>query len=192
MDPVYDIDAVMRDGANLLAWDLERYRATRAFVAYRVGADGAHVVRGEVVPTDAVAAWNAACASAGLDVGGYDFDGPPWAWRVSPEAVTVWGNDKRLLDARDGVLAYTWDRILDVADIAAFVTYVEDGYVDRGVKARLHDGRLRTVLSHLDVGAAADMTWSRVELARELAWARELTRALAAWAQVSVEPEATP
>jgi hypothetical protein len=120
----------------------------------------------------------------GIPVGAYDGH-QPFVWLVEPSQLTVWAPDKRVLEARGGALTTSSGLQVSAADMAAVIGYVEDDYVDRGLKIDTRDGERRTVLFDLSMAASGNPTYNRNDLLLDTRWIGVLGAELAKWGGVS-------
>ncbi len=177
-------DALNQSGPRVLAWDLHAQGVERTLSIFDLASGGATQIAWRLYPDADVAEVTRVLGARGFQIGTYDGH-QPFVWQASPEAVTVWGPSARVLDARDEVLAYSLGRTLPAASIAAFVGYVDDeDYVDRGVKAELHDGSRVTVAYDLSAAASGNPTYNRNDLLSDSGWIGALGSDLARWARV--------
>ena len=109
----------------------------------------------------------------------------PFVWATQASTVTVWSEEERVLLAQGDTLAFTYDRTIARSDIKLVLGYVDEDYVDRGLKVRRADGGLTTVLFDLSTAASANPTYSRNEMLMDTEWIGIIGRAVAGWAGVA-------
>jgi len=176
-------DALNAAAPKLLAWDLNTREGQRTLSIFDLASGGARQVAWRRHPLEEVERVSEALRAQGHTVGSYDGH-QPFVWSVTPDAVTVWSEEDRVLHAQGDTLAFTYDRTIERGEITAFVGYVEDDYVDRGVKVRRPDGRLTTVLFDLSTAASANPTYNRNDMLMDTEWIGAIGAALARWAGV--------
>ena len=178
-------EAVTRP-AIVAAWDLTD-GPERTISVFDLS-KGARQIAWRSVLASSVAQVTAELEARGVRVGAHDGH-QPFVWHVTRDAITVWGADGVALEAQSGVVTDAIGRALTVAEIAAFVGYLESDYVDRGVKAERPDGTRVTVLYDLSMAASGNPTYSRNDALLDTGWIHAVGAALAAWAGVPFRDE---
>lgn len=179
-------DALSTLPQKLLAWDLNERDGQRTLSVFDLAGGGARQVAWRRHPLAEVEQVSRELEAAGHALGGYDGH-QPFVWRVSPESISVWSQDERVLFAQGDTLAFTYDRTVARSEIEAVLGYVDSDYVDRGLKVRRRGGVTTTVLFDLSNAASADPTYSRNDLIMDTEWIPTIGAALARWAGVSYE-----
>ncbi len=101
----------------------------------------------------------------------------------------MWDESSQILITKNSTIWFANGRTLNVENIGTFVAYVDEDYIDRGVKVRLKTGQSVTLLFHLSMGASGNPTYNRNDLLMDSAWSNCIARALADWAKVSYVDE---
>jgi len=171
-----------------VAWDLEVSEGTRELTAFDLSGGGAKQLAARRVPVDEVSALDAALVASGHVVGSYDGH-RTFVWRVTPDVVEVWSAAAKELEARDGMIVDSLGRRAPADSIAAIIGYVEDDFVDRGLKVIDRAGQRRTLCFELSPHASSDPTYSRSDLLSDSTWIPALGSALARWAGVPYRDE---
>jgi hypothetical protein len=114
--------------------------------------------------------------------GGWDtMFATPWAlaWTEDGEPFALWDHDG-LLCWRDGPVLLLRDAPpVDPALVHSVEAYTGPGWVERGVRLRLHDGSALPIARTEDWFAVADPTYDGLNLMVDTGWAQCLARALA-------------
>ncbi len=189
MDPKVFDKSVVDPAHKILAWDLNLGQGERTLSVFALDQGGARQIawrqyaegKRETISSDFVV--------RGFTIGTYDSLGGPFVWVVKQDEVLVWDESSQVLTAKNDIIRFAAGRTLAVDDIGAIVAYVDEEYVDRGVKARLKSGQLVTLLFHLSMGASGNPTYSRNDLLMDSAWCNSIARAVADWAKVSYVDE---
>ncbi len=182
-------DALPAAESCLLAWDLNVQASSgdRALACFDLRGGGARMLDAIYVPDADRETVSDHYRARGYQVGQYDSLGAPLVWYSDDDIVTVYDRGERLLDARDGVLRYPYDKSVAAAEVSGFVTYIDSDYVDRGIKAILHAGPPVTVLFDLSSAAMGDPTYGRNQMLMDTEWCIVIARALANWAGVTAK-----
>lgn len=182
-------EALTSPGDKLVAWDLSVRDGQQALAVFELGERPVLRVL-EHQPSEQRASLTAALEARGLTVGEYDRHGRI-LWVEAPLGIRVWDERGLAAETSEGVLRVrkgsawrTWER----SEIAAFVAYADEDYVNRGVKARLGSGELVTVVYELQHAARAP-GYSRDDLLMEAGWTSAVGSALARWAGVGFSDE---
>ncbi|MFT7581954.1 MAG: hypothetical protein ACI9MR_003635 [Myxococcota bacterium] len=176
------LDAYLTDpNAAFVVWDLNIDDGEATLAACKLVDDHVHIMAAEAYPEAEQDAVSTAWRERGFRVGGFDSQGPPVVWVPDGDAVTVYNNEETLLRVDKDTLYYTYNRTLALADIEGFVAYVDDGYINRGVRAKLvGTDKLKSVLFQLSGAAASDPTYGRNEMLGDSEWCWAIAQELAA------------
>jgi hypothetical protein len=177
-------DALVKPEPKVAAWNVGDDGSTRTLSIFDLASGGVTQIAWREYPVNQIDAVSQTLSAQGIPIGAYDGH-QPFVWLVEPSQLTVWGPDKLVLEGRGGAITTSSGLRVDAADIAAVIGYVEDDYVDRGLKIEMRDGELRTVLFDLSMAASGNPTYSRNDLLLDTRWISVVGAALAKWAGVS-------
>jgi hypothetical protein len=105
-------------------------------------------------------------------------------WIISADGIEVYGMYTKLLDATGGRAEVEGGRTIQRSDIARVISFSEQNYVYRGVKAELSSGEEVPMVVEVSMAAEAGAGYSRNDFIMETGWAGTLGVAIANWAGV--------